>query len=417
MDLYIECPVCEQQFSTPTVRPEQIIVCPSCSRKFPLSSATEVSPPDEQDIAPPKYSSRLEVPSAFDNSDEGLDDEIPVAKSVAASKPVTKKPILALQRKRRNRRRLITTLISSAILATIIGVLAGLLYQQLKDKPILNDGTSGTVLAKVNDNHDVPNDQPDSSVTGNDPEEVKKQEPDPDIDPDKKPIPPEDIPPQTFEYLDPRSAKDRWNAVQPHLVSLKVFDGLGTHEAVGTIVDSRGWILTSYNAVKGASKIEVTASVNSIDDYWEAKPLTDLVRGYIAEKKENDLVLLSINRRFVVAFSIVQPAVKNNVVASEYLLQCAPPSRANLYGGTETKIATRSNIEGLPSAGQSLARRNRLDAQDLTWLVASGKTLPQPGTPLFKLESNRFETWESRRRIKVRLLSPLRTTCMSRAFG
>ena len=384
MDLYIECPVCEQHFSTPHGPPEQKVDCPSCARNFKLASAVEVPPPIDLGHLRQNYKPRLKVPAAFESrlmDANGVD--VPPAKSVPDPSHVTNKPVLKLQRKRRNRRRLITTLVSSAFLATIIGVLAGLLVRQLKQNAVSSNGLSGTVLADSD---------PDTAAVENPvfvpsvDDQTTDEEPDHPAVVNEKPIPRENIPSQKFDYLDRKAAKSRWNAVQPHLVSLKVFDGLGTHEAVGTIVDSRGWILTSYQAVKGASKIEVKASVNSIDDYWEAEPLTDLVRGYIAEQKENDLVLLSINRRFVVAFSTVQPATKNNIVEAEYLLQCAPPSRTNLYGGTETRISNRAELESLDPTAQSMARRMQLDGKDLVWIVATGETPPAPGTPLFKID-------------------------------
>jgi hypothetical protein len=387
MDLYIECPVCEQRFSTPHGPPDQKVACPSCSRKFNLASASSVPPPIENAVPAGNYKPRLQVPATFDGPLAGSNEnDLPDDQTEISTQPVKKKPILALQRKRRSRRRLITTLISSAILATVIGVLAGLLVRQLKQNAIASNGTSGTVFADSGDETATAGGQSLPIQTSDDQPAAKKSAiPVVKIE---KPIPPEDIPPQTFAYLDRKESKARWNSVRPHLVGLKVFDGLGTHEAVGTIVDSRGWILTSYHAVKGASKIEVKASVSSIDDYWEAEPLTDLVRGYIAEQKEDDLVLLSINRRFIVAFSLVQPATRNNVVEGQYLLQCAPPSRSNLYGGTETKITQRGNFESLDPAGQSSARRRELNGEDLVWLVATGETPPLPGTPLFKIDGD-----------------------------
>ena len=385
MDLYIECPVCEQHFSTTNGPPEQNVTCPSCSRKFKLASAIVVRPPIEG-TPTQNVKTRLQVPPAFASpSPESGPDAAQVDPAPDDDRPVTKNTVLALQRKRRSRQRLLTTLVSSAILATIIGVLAGLLVRQLKQNAVTSDGTSGTVLADLGD---------EPRPTIGEPGPVQSDDRQPAIEEQKQPaadvaapISPEDIPPQTFDYLDRREFTTRWNAVQPHLVGLKVFDGLGTHEAVGTIVDSRGWILTSYRVIKGASKIEVTASVNSIDDYWSAEPLTDLVRGYIAEQKEDDLVLLSINRRFIVAFSLVQPATKNNVVEGEYLLQCAPPSRSNLYGGTESQIVKRGNLESIDAAGQSTARRMDLKEEDLIWLVGTGET-PLPGTPLFKIDGD-----------------------------
>ena len=383
MDLFVECPVCEQRFSTPNGSREQSVVCPSCRRTFQLASAAVVPPPAPASGDNLDHASRLEVPSSFGSPSSGpsIISDQPSENQETNVQSVANKPILSLQRKRRQRKRLITTLISSTFLATIIGVLAGLLVRQLKHQPNVSNGSSGTVLAIPDKVVETDPDRQSGTIDNRRPESPKDTVP---VEPEK-PISSADIPPQDLQYLGRKQTRERWNSVQPHLVSLKVYDGLGSHDAVGTIVDSRGWILTSYNAIKGASKIEVTAGVRSVDDLQGTQPLTDLVRGIVAEQKQDDLVLLSINRRFVVAFSLVQPASVNNVVQSEYLLQCAPLSRDNVYGGTETKIANRAKYNSLDSAGQSIARRKQLVGEDLVWLVATGPT-PLPGTPLFKID-------------------------------
>ena len=188
--------------------------------------------------------------------------------------------------------------------------------------------------------------------------------------------------------LDPKSAQSCWEIVQPNLLSLKVVDGKGTHDAVGTIIDSRGWVLTSYSAVKGASKIEVSSSLKTIQYLGETELLNDVVRGYIAVNKAEDLIILSVNRRFVVAFTTINPITRNNVVKSEFLLQCAPPSLQNLYGGIETRIESRGTLNSLSDVAQATATRMKLKNTDLVWFSAQTSTQSLPGTPLFKMDGD-----------------------------
>ena len=199
---------------------------------------------------------------------------------------------------------------------------------------------------------------------------------------------PRNIPNHQFAQLDPKSAQSCWEIAQPNLLSLKVFDGKGTHDAVGTIIDSRGWVLTSYSAVKGASKIEVSSSLKTIQYLGETELLNDVVRGYIAVNKAEDLIILSVNRRFVVAFTTINPITRNNVVKSEFLLQCAPPSLQNLYGGVETRIQSRGTLNSLYAVAQATSTRMKLKNTDLVWFSPQTATQSLPGTPLFKIDGD-----------------------------
>ena len=92
------------------------------------------------------------------------------------------------------------------------------------------------------------------------------------------------------------------------------------------IVDSRGWVLTSYHAIKDAWQVEVTASAKSLEALEKSKPLQDLARGVIAVDPVNDLAIIEVNRRFVVSLANVKIYDDDRIVSGEFLFQSEPPS-------------------------------------------------------------------------------------------
>ncbi len=380
MQLHIECPICEQHITTPELPPDKKVICPSCSRKFRFSTAAKVSPPLSTEKKQTADPDRLSVPNAIGKpSSQAISDAVenPLGKTETQANQTsqsTTKYKLALQLRKRRKRRFISTLITTAVLTIAIGILTGLLVKQMRQDKVAKNGEASVLDA-----------EPTSTSLIEPGKEALPSEPKPPPQPLKQQVP-KNIPDQQFVQLNPKSAQNCWEAVQPNLLSLKVYDGKGTHNAVGTIIDSRGWVLTNYSAVKGASKIEVSSSLKTIQYLGETELLNDLVRGYIAVNKEEDLIILSVNRRFVVAFKTVDPIPRNNVVKSEFLLQCAPPSLDNLYGGLETRIQSRGTLNSLSPVAQAMADRMKLKNTDLVWFSAQTSTLGLPGTPLFKID-------------------------------
>jgi len=384
MQLHIECPICEQHITTPELPANKKVICPSCTRKFRFSEAAKVAPSLPAQKKPTTDPDRLSVPDAT-----GKPPAQPISSAVQeplgktetpASQPSrsTGKSGLALKLKQRRKRRFISTLITTAVLMIAIGVLTGLLVKQMRQNKVVKNGDT-----QISDPETTPTASPSTEpAMENSPAEPKT--------PPKtlRQQIPKNIPNQQFSQLDPKSAQSCWEIVQPNLLSLKVFDGKGTHDAVGTIIDSRGWVLTSYSAVKGASKIEVSSSLKTIQYLGETELLNDVVRGYIAVNKAEDLIILSVNRRFVVAFTTINPITRNNVVKSEFLLQCAPPSLQNLYGGIETRIESRGTLNSLSDVAQATATRMKLKNTDLVWFSAQTSTQSLPGTPLFKIDGD-----------------------------
>ena len=325
--------------------------------------------------------------------------------TIETEKEVSGVESIRLERELRDRSRFINTLVTGGVLLLIIGGLAVMLILQLRKVDQMADDPEPSINVESNEPEvnaspatDLKSDQPAALGDLNDPKLVKA--------PEDKParqfkLKFDDLPPQKFDYLKRSQVDNAWTVIQPYLVHLKVHDARGSHLAVGTIVDTRGWILTSYQSIVGASKIEVTQSAKSIDEFSDDL-LTDQVRGVIGIDKANDLVLLSINRRFVISFADVQYADTTTIVETAYFVQCAPPTLTNPYARHEAKITVRGTLDDLDGDAQSKAIRSKLgepiglldedkdglgnDELPLTWLVATSGKQPLPGTPLVNVD-------------------------------
>lgn len=303
------------------------------------------------------------------------------------------------EKRRRDKRITITTLATAVILIAIIGTLSVLLYLQSQKKTVVSV-RSDPVESVENGSGERDVNGGDSAPESDRPSDASRPRhgdtPPHDLASDRDPIPEktekrvrlDDLPPQKFSYLKKKRVEECWERVQPHLVSLKVFDGRGTHAVSATLIDSRGWIVTSYSAVAGATKIEVTASAKSIDDLPDPSLLTDRVRGVIAMDPKNDIAILSINRRFVVSFAEMKINETQRLVAGQYLVQSAPPSPLNPYSRSESKIIARSTYDELDPAGQARAKQENLTDPDVNWLVAQYQSIPCPGTALVLIDGS-----------------------------
>ena len=284
MQLHIECPICEQHITTPELPPDKKVICPSCSPQVSIFNRRQsFSTAVHRKKNKPQTQIGLSVPNAIGKpSSQAISDAVenPLGKTETQANQTsqsTTKHKLALQLRKRRKRRFISTLITTAVLTIAIGILTGLLVKQMRQDKVAKNGEPSVLDA-----------EPTSTSLIEPGKEALPSGPKPPPQPLKQQVP-KNIPDQQFVQLNPKSAQNCWEAVQPNLLSLKVYDGKGTHNAVGTIIDSRGWVLTNYSAVKGASKIEVSSSLKTIQYLGETELLNDLVRGYIAVNKEEDL--------------------------------------------------------------------------------------------------------------------------------
>jgi len=268
-------------------------------------------------------------------------------------------------------------------LAIVVGILSGLLVLRLRE------ANQPTTAADSQPQGPPSSVEPSlDSLTGAPPStsapsgEIKTRR----TRPSKPRLRHEDLPPQDLVFFDEDKVDKCWDLVHPHLVKLTVFDAEGDHQALGTIVDSRGWILTSYSAVKGASKIEVDSGYKTVDQSYKPAKLSDSVRGVIASDPQQDLAVLSVNRRFVVSFANITITENDFVVESEFVLQCAPPTPEKFYGCYESKVAISGKFDQLGKASQYEATKRKLTSPELPWIVCPDKQNSLPGSPLVRID-------------------------------
>lgn len=179
-----------------------------------------------------------------------------------------------------------------------------------------------------------------------------------------------------------KTMRDSWFAIQPYLVELRAQTPTGDRFATGTIVDSRGWVLTSYPAMAGATRIDFRAAAKDVLPSTSRDSVIDQVRGIVAFDVERGLILLSINRRFVSAFDDVKFDVSSRVVPSQYLIQAAPPIANWPWPTAETRIAALGTASQLDQQAASPLTRIGFDDEESTLLLHQQKSPLRVGAPL-----------------------------------
>jgi len=302
-----------------------------------------------------------------------------------------------------------------ATLSIVTAILGFLLYRQLSlpaNQLAGDSGSANTNQAPINSTPLPPSpSDPQQNKSGVGP----TAEPD-DPDEDEKPIElprvlADDLPSREFEYLRKSELRSLWKRIRPRLLSLAVRTDLGIEPSVGTIVDSRGWALTSNQLVSKWPDVSATASARNIDAYYadldarkqtddktDKSPasqtlLTDVSRGIASTQPKRDQTLLAVNTRFVVSLDKFVFSTRNHIVAGMYLVQAAPPSPTNPYGFEEVEVHGRQEFEELETAALNKAKALGIDDPLTTWVVTSKKASPLVGTPVFTRDSKMVGTF------------------------
>lgn len=416
MKYQLECPVCEQRFKVGSDPSGKKTQCPGCSRKFRVSAGRAAdTPPPAQPVAPPPLAKPLPAPLPLAKpipSIEIADQPEPVEDTTGIETLKSSAVTIAKAKQKRRKQKMIRGLATIVGLSIIVAILFGFLVIRLQ-KQAKQDNTNAEAPSK-NSDQDRTASAPGllERATKTDlapvaPKQDKKKTPKP-----EKKIRHQDLAPQKFVFNDSKQMRECWDQVQPHLVTLTVHDALGKHQAIGTIVDSRGWILTSYSAVKGASKIEVASGHKTIDQYYLPKNLTDSVQGVVVTDPAQDLAVLSVNRRFIVSFANIAITEKNFVVEGEYMLQCGSPTPKNVYASYESKILIAGKFDDLSKTSKAVASSKQLTSAKLPWLVCKDFQKALPGAPLVRVDGTLeaihvFSNDDQAHYVPVHFLKPL----------
>lgn len=379
MSSLIECPYCEEKFQLAPSSHNKQIICPGCRRSFELATSVPLvtkgklpNEPKLPTISPARVSSKETV--AIEKTSASPEQAIrPAIEPVGNnSGSIQVRPNLYP----RKQKKFDSILVGLFCLLTVIGVAIGLFYlesQRNKELAQLDEAVMDSVLPptpSVTAVASEKNETPDEQQSG-----TTSPEPTPDT---------AKFAEQDLRFFSKKQMKKSWSKIQPHLVSLEVENQFGKHTVTGTIIDSRGWVVTSYQAIKDAWRIQVTASKRSLATAESSKPLQDLAQGIVATDPENNLAILAVNRRFVVSLADVGIADQNKIVKGEFLVQAAPPSKQNPWGSSEARIQSRNDFDGLEKKARLRAESFDLTQSDLDWLTFKSPVATNAGMPLFR---------------------------------
>ena len=172
---------------------------------------------------------------------------------------------------------------------------------------------------------------------------------------------------------------DCWLRTKNYLVELQADTPAGPKLATGTIIDSRGWVVTSHQAMAGATKIQVRKAIDLANP--PSQRVLDEVRGIVSERPEHDLIILAINRQLVDTFEDIPFEPEDKVVSSRYLVQCQPPTALFPYQANETRVTKRASQDKLTGAIGERMKRLGLD-KDINWIVHKQKSPLRAGSVL-----------------------------------
>ncbi|MEE2825653.1 MAG: serine protease [Planctomycetota bacterium] len=366
----IECPICEFQSELDsTVDLSQPLICKTCHKTFPFSSELVVQ--SSQKIPPaaivkPSFTKISTVPeppapSIHDAKREG-ETTVKIA-SRRAQKRMKQAVVLALLG--------LVALVLIGLIAfssSIRETLAGYSEQRDPIESASRDQTDVPAKRRLRGDEQAKQKTPEMGDLSNTPA-IKRPKPEttPDVSSKTKKEPVIVFPEPKPRIYSGKSIGDTWLKVQPHLVELTGETAFGEIHATGILIDSRGWVLTSYRAIQGATEITVSQSRKSMEE--PKGELTDLVRGVIASDADHDLVILKVNRRFVTEFRDLPIAERDVIVPRQYLIQCVPPSQSYPWPAVECPVESRKTYAELGEREQQQLRDIGYGENSTSWIL------------------------------------------------
>ncbi len=194
--------------------------------------------------------------------------------------------------------------------------------------------------------------------------------------------------PPKFAYLSPSVAKDQAAQLKPYMMLLEIESPAGTTYATGTIVDSRGYLLTSLPAVAGATKIKVSSARSSSQiKNQTAPPMSDNVANVVALSNAQQWVLLEVNRRFVLNAADIRIPVTDRIVSKQPLLRVVAPRFSGDHAVSEFRVDRRRPSSALTVQQKELLRVSEsVESSDITedvnWLIGACSDYDQRGAAL-----------------------------------
>lgn len=402
MTILIECPVCENRFRLDTEQAKQKSTqCAMCKNSFDVAS--NQAPHNEPvTVAPVAASipaqSEDEQPMVLAKPDPAP-SSIPVAQSVPTT-PVGKpqfevaKSTRARAMIRRRKSPAVPIILGFAALFSAVGLIIVFNYvdplrkPEVKEEEFVDLNKLGEKEAAALKQKKSAKDGSASSGTQNETGSVFRtdgksdevEEPPVNAPPDKPPRYP------VYRYFNKSQIDDFWDNNHRHFVRLRVTRPDSSRYVPATIVDVRGWVVTSLSAVRNAQEIEVQNAAAKIHEFNGVRlDSTDLIRGVIATDPAHDLVLLSINRALVTSLTDVKIGKTDSMVGGKYLVQCACPGGKNWVWPKETQLARQKPVEEMNFDMKSQIEELKLD-ESTKYLMHTGYVDTSIGAALFSIE-------------------------------
>jgi len=411
MQLRLECPICESQFEIENENATATSTCPECDREFETKMAIvseDTKSRREKLILPEEVIANLQTPNAdrqvprSENtqaeSELPIEQENPDSLVETASSDLIKKPKRTFTQKPG---RLVPFAVMLILAMIAVGLLIYMPYVlkgtdvvttpqptmdgSLSDSKTGSPGANGDVTAaKQTTRTSVAASDLDGS--GNISGVGLGAGTAPKLDPPKIKRKPRPAPAGKRDFFTQTQFDSIWRENQARIVRLEITNSLGKHWALGTIIDSRGWIVTSFRAVAGASSIKVIQTTRSFEQFAASEPLRDLCKGVILSDPIHDLAVLSINRRFVIEISDLKVADDDQVLGTDQLVQFGILEEDMPLTIRETKVVGRAKFTQLGAGEQEYFDKIHLNADDLRWIQHMNTDGAVPGAPLFSID-------------------------------
>ena len=163
---------------------------------------------------------------------------------------------------------------------------------------------------------------------------------------------------------------------------LEIESPAGTTYATGTIVDSRGYLLTSLSAVAGATKIQVSsARSRSQIKNQTTPPLSDTVGSVVAVSNSQQWALLEVNRRFVINAADIGIPETDRIVSRQPFLRVVAPRSPQDYAASELRVDQRQKSSELTTEQKELLNVSASD-QDSNWILSPYSPYDQLGAAI-----------------------------------
>ena len=143
---------------------------------------------------------------------------------------------------------------------------------------------------------------------------------------------------QPLRYFRESEITTCWNQVRQSIVELEVTRDGDVWYVPAVILDSKGWITTSYSAIVGASSVVARLAPTSPDESASRRDLSAAITRFVAADPEMDLVMLEVDRRLI---EMIQPIqiLPRTPVGGTYLMGIGPTFEGWKRWGLETQIA------------------------------------------------------------------------------